>query len=360
MTGVDTDANADGCRHLREPLASPAAWHGSDLDRTDDWVIAVTPEQAAELTAAGTAGGAVPGTVTRQDFPLPALAGVCRDIRRRLEGGRGVVLLRGVPVTQRTEREAEALLWRLGTHVGTAEPQDRDGRLLHRVQDTGRDIGAADVRYFQTNRDLGFHNDGADAFMLLCVRAAAGGGRSRIVSSVAVFNRIVRRDPELAMVLQQPFHFDLRGQQAEGARPYQTVPVFNFHRGRLCTLYKRQYIDSAQRFAEVPPLTGAQRAALDQLDAACDELAFEFAMRPGDLLIANNYDVLHARSGFADGDDDAGRLMLRLWLTLPGGRPLPPAFAATREFRHSYARHRAWAAGHTAGGQRAAGGQERI
>ena len=354
-------ASADSAPALREPLASPAAWCGADLAATDDWVIELTGEQAAELTAAGAAaaagagraaGGRMPYAVTGEAFPLPTLTHVCRDIQERLEGGRGVVLLRGVPVTEHTEEELALLLWGLGTHVGTAEPQDRDGRLLHRVQDTGRDIGSAEVRYFQTSRDLGFHNDGADVFMLLCVRAATRGGRSRIVSSVAAFNRIVRREPELALVLQQPFHFDLRGQQTDGEIPYQTVPVFNHYRGRLCALYKRQYIDSAQRFAEVPPLTDTQRAALDLMDEVCDELAYEFAMRSGEVLIGNNYAVLHARSEFEDGADDGpGRLMLRLWLSLPNGRPLPPAFAATREFRHSYARHQAWAA---------VGDQERI
>ena len=343
---TETDLH-DG-EYLRTALPTPAAWHGAELADSDDWVIALTPQHAAELTAAGAsaerraAGGRIPFAVTRRDFPLPTLAGVCADIGRRLEGGRGVVLLRGFPVGQHPDRKLELLLWGLGTHLGTAEPQDRDRLLLHRVQDTGRDIGDGDVRYFQTSRDLGFHNDGADVFMLLCVRTAARGGRSRIVSSVAAFNRIVRGAPELALALQQPFHFDLRGQQADGEPAYQSVPIFNFHRGRLCTLYKRQYIDSAQRFAEVPPLTGAQRSALDLLDEVCDELALEFAMRPGEVLIANNYDVLHARSAFADSGDDAGRLMLRLWLSLPGGRPLPPAFAATREYRHSYARHRAW------------------
>ena len=341
------DTDRDGGEFLREPLESPAAWHGTELADSDDWVIELTPAQSAELAAAGAAAhraaeGDLPFAVTHRDFPLPTLAGVCDDVAGRLEGGRGVVLLRGFPVAEHTDRALELLLWGLGTHLGAAEPQDRDGLLLHRVQDTGRDIGDGDVRYFQTSRDLTFHNDGADVFMLLCVRTAASGGRSRIVSSVAAFNRIVREAPDLALVLQQPFHFDLRGQQAGGDPPYQSVPVFNFHRERLCALYKRQYIDSTQRFAEVPPLTAPQRAALDLLDAVCDELAFEFAMHPGEVLIANNYDVLHARAAFADGEDGAGRLMLRLWLSLPGGRPLPPAFAATREFRHSYARHRAW------------------
>ena len=104
-------------------------------------------------------------------------------------------------------------------------------------------------------------------------------------------------------------------------------------------LYKREYIDFAQRFEDVPALTSEQTDALDLMDAVCDELALEFVMRPGDILIANNYDVLHARSAFEDdASPDRGRHMLRLWMTIPNGRPLPPVFASTREFHHSYTR----------------------
>ena len=318
-----------------------------DLANSEDWIITLTPAQSAELTAAGSNADWAANedklySVTHSDFPLPTLNRVCDDITRRLEGGPGIVLLRDFPVTRHADQDLELLLWGLGTYLGAAEKQDRDGLLLHRVQDTGRDINDSNVRYFQTSHDLSFHNDGADAFMLLCVRTADRGGKSRIVSSVAAFNRIVDEAPDLALILQQPFHFDLRGQQEPGNLPYQSIPIFNFYKERLCTLYKRQYIDSAQRFTEVPPLTAEQRSALDLMDAVCADLAFEFEMRPGDVLLANNYDVLHARSAFANSKTASGRLMLRLWLSLPNGRALPPAFAATREFQHSYARHRTW------------------
>jgi len=32
--------------------------------------------------------------------------------------------------------------------------------------------------------------------------------------------------------------------------------------------------------------------------------------------------------------------MMRLWLSLPNGRPLPPIFDSTREFHYSYARRK--------------------
>jgi hypothetical protein len=176
--------------------------------------------------------------------------------------------------------------------------------------------------------------------MLLCVRASEHGGRNQLVSSSAVFNEIVKRRPDLARVLQEPFHFDGRGQQVPGCPRFQTVPIFNLHAGQLSVLYKREYIELAQRFEEVPPMTAAQLEALDLLDAVCDEFALDFVARPGDVLVCSNYDLLHARSAYEDpgGPDASKRHMMRLWLSHPDGRPLPPVFATTREFVHSFRR----------------------
>ncbi|HIG17758.1 MAG TPA: hypothetical protein EYQ31_11010 [Candidatus Handelsmanbacteria bacterium] len=117
--------------------------------------------------------------------------------------------------------------WGIGQHVGYPEPQDAAGNLLHDVRDTGKDLASDNVRAYQTNLPINYHNDGADAFMLLCYRAAHAGGESRLVSAVAVFNEILRRRPDLAAVLQEPFDFDARGQERPGARPFQRVP--NLH-----------------------------------------------------------------------------------------------------------------------------------
>ena len=190
---------------------------------------------------------------------------------------------------------------------------------------------------YQTNRGINFHNDGSDIFALLCLQQASHGGRSRLVSAVSVFNEILRRRPDLARVLQEPFWFDARGQQLPGSPRCQQVPIFNFYMGRVNVMYKREYIDLAQRFEDVPRLTAAQVEALDLMDIVCEELCLEFEMSAGDILIANNYDLLHARSTYRD-DAVRGclRHMLRLWLTIPNGRSLPPVFAETREFHHSY------------------------
>ena len=162
-----------------------------------------------------------------------------------------------------------------------------------------------------------------------------------LLSAVSVFNEIMRRRADLAEVLQQPFYFDTRGQQADGLPRCQAVPIFNVFEGCLHVLYKRDYIDLAQRFDEVPRLSDRQIEALDLLDEICREngFALEFDMQAGDILLANNYQLPHSRTVFEDHEDpELRRHMLRLWLTLPNGRALPPVFENTREFCHSYAR----------------------
>ncbi len=330
---------------LREPLNSPAAWRGSNFAGNSAWIYTLTAEQILEIETAMwsvATQGLDPLRVRTEDFPLPTVAPFLADIRGEIEGGRGFALLRGLPVDRWSEQQATVVFWGLGTHLGVAEPQDVDGTLLHHVRDCGKDLRTdATARAYETNLEIPYHNDGSDIFMLLCRRAAKQGGRSRLISAVALFNEVVRRRPDLAEVLQQDFHFDARGQQLPGTGRCQVHPIYIHYARRLHVLYKRGYIMLAQRFENVPRLTDRQLAAMDLLDAIAEEpgIRLEFDMQPGDLQMANNYDILHGRTAFEDYDDTARkRHCLRLWLTLPFGRLLPPEFEHTREFHWSYTR----------------------
>ena len=215
------------------------------------------------------------------------------------------------------------------------------------MRDTGKSFAdEASLRKYQTNESIDFHNDGADAFMLAMVRGAVHGGESLLVSAVAVFNEIVRTRPDLARVLQQDFVADTRGQRRDGAK-VQVMPVYNFHDNRLSANLKKDYIYAAQRFDDVPRLTPAQNEALELLDRLCADPRFclEFRLAPGDVEIGNNYVTFHARRAYRDaGSPTAGRHLLRMWLSLPNGRPLPRCFEGSREFGATYSRRAGQAA----------------
>ena len=330
------------------PIESPAVWHGEDLSSSEEWIVHLEAAQLDEIEVAldtmKTRDCEFLDT-TSKDFPLPQFADLIFDLQYQLEKGRGFALIRGLSTDRfGTEEKMLNVFWGFGNHVGKPEPQDREGKLLHHVRDTGLDMAQHDnLRLYQTNRTIPYHNDGSDVFMLLCLRPAKRGGQSLLVSAVSVFNEIIRRRVDLAEVLQRPFYFDARGQQAKGMPRCQVVPIFNSYEERLHVLYKRDYIELAQRFDEVPRLSERQIEALDLIDEICheDRFALEFDMQAGDILLANNYQILHSRGAFEDDlDPDRRRHMLRLWLTLPNGRGLPPVFEHTREFCHSYARRK--------------------
>ena len=61
-------------------------------------------------------------------------------------------------------------------------------------------------------------------------------------------------------------------------------------------------------------------------------------MQAGDIQLGNNYSILHSRTAYVDHErPEDKRHLLRTWLSLENGRPLPEPFAHTREFAQSYA-----------------------
>jgi hypothetical protein len=333
---------------LRQPLTGDQAWTGRDIRDQPGWMHRLDAAEIAEIDAAlaeAKRRGARLFTMTREDFPLGGLAGRMLALRSTVDEGRGFQLFRGLPVERYTVEDCRLIAWGLAVHLGEPEPQDGAGALMHDIRDTGQRVETTDnVRGFQTNTELSFHNDGGDAFMLLCLKTAREGGTSKLASVSALFNAVLARRPDLAMVLQQPFAFDARAQQASGKPRVQAVPILCHHAGRMHAIYKRAYIHLAQRFEEVPRLTTAQVEAMDLVDALCNDPDFHlsFEMEPGDIQFGSNHAVLHSRTEYVDHADPAQkRHLLRTWLTLPNGRPLPPEYAETREFSHTYARRAA-------------------
>lgn len=143
------------------------------------------------------------------------------------------------------------------------------------------------------------------------------GGLSAVVSSVAVHNEVVRTRPDLAEVLYQPWWHDRR--TGEGPDSFFTKPLCARRGdGGVSISYGPDYIRSAQRGAHVPPLTPAQREAMDLLDRLTGDPRFALTMDlcQGDLQFLNNHVVLHGRTAYADHPEpERRRHLLRLWLT---------------------------------------------
>jgi hypothetical protein len=202
--------------------------------------------------------------------------------------------------------------------MGRPVPQNRKGDLLGHVRDDGANPTNPGVRLYRTRAKLDFHTDGADIIGLLCLRKAKAGGLSRIASSIAVFNEVLRRRPELAPLLFENFYWDREAAALPGETPYFAFPICRYQQGRLGTLYLGWYIRNAQRFPEAPRLTAEQRELLDLIDSIANSPTFYLDMdfQPGDLQFLKNAVILHARTEYEDWEEpEKKRHLLRLWLT---------------------------------------------
>ncbi len=300
-----------------------------------DWVETFSADDIAEIEAAirplAQADIATDvATIRAADFPLPTLGPRLARIRHDVLHGRGFVLLRGLPVQRWSRRESASAFFGLGTHFGHAVSQNAKGHVLGHVQDLGLHADDPNVRIYQTHERQTFHTDSADIVGLLCLHTAKAGGDSALVSSNTLWNELRERAPELAALLLEPIATDRRGEVPAGEKPYFTIPVFNWFDGQMSAIYQRQYIASAQRFADAPRLTPAHVAALDLFDQLANDSTLHFLMtlEPGDMQLVHNHTLLHDRTAFTDWPEPARkRHLLRLWLAPPDARPLPPVFA---------------------------------
>jgi hypothetical protein len=306
---------------VRRPIRSPGLWAAGDVGEASAWTVGLTAAQrAAIVDAAGRAhaAGCTPATVARGDFDLPELRSDVAQWVEALHTGRGFVLVRGFPVEELAP-EATALAYiGLGCQLGTPVGQDADATLLGHVRDEGIARHDPSVRFYRTKERQDFHTDGADIVGLLCLARAKSGGESRLASSYAVYNEILRRRPDLTEVLYQDMPWDRNDEQAVGEAPYFSLPVFNDVGELPRVFFIGWYIRDSQRHAEAPRLTAAQYDALDLIEAIANDPAFHVEMdfEPGDIQFIANAKILHAREAFDDHPEAARRRhLLRLWLS---------------------------------------------
>src|SRR5688572_29849381 len=101
---------------VRERLDGPAAWRGEELARATDWIRSFSPAELDELDAAlrGVQARGLPwAKITRADFPLPRLSRGLAEVAEALERGRGIVLLRGLPVAGYSDEDLKQLYFGL-------------------------------------------------------------------------------------------------------------------------------------------------------------------------------------------------------------------------------------------------------
>jgi len=324
----------------RSPFNGPNTWHGDELSRDGGWIYELSTRDLSEIDAAvarASECGVQWQGLRREDFPLPALSVRLAETGQALECGRGIVLIRGFPVTAYSNDQLRLAFIGLGLHLGVPVYQNSRGERLREIRDEGKDRGAryGEVRWnkgeFLSSRarvastgELRFHTDRADLVALLCLRPAKAGGVSQIASSVAVHNAMLTRRPDLLECLYRPYPRSRFGEEEKGNDIFYLLPVMGIRDGFFTSHYSRTYIEAAQLIDDAPRLSDMQWEAIDLLAEISAELCLEMQFETGDLQILNSHVTYHSRSAYEDdGDPTRQRVLYRLWLCPPVNRPLP-------------------------------------
>ncbi len=303
-------------------LVMPAAWRGVDMAaRPEQWLVELSPGQIEEIGRAADrliAAGVPMEDVSSDEFDLPTVRALAQEWKHTLASGTGVVCVRGLPVREWGDDKAAYAYWGLGHHLGFPGAQNPANELLGHVKDYREADSAPMARMYRTAEEIAFHCDTADVVGLMCLRTARSGGQSRIASSVHVFNELLRRSPDLAPDLFQPFELDRRNEQAPGDPPTVQITPATWDGDTLRTFWHSDYMRSATRHEGIE-LGDGRLATMDLYDAIAneDDTHLDMWLQEGDIQFISNHTVIHSRMGYEDHDDlDERRHLLRLWLSL--------------------------------------------
>lgn len=313
------------------PDQRPQAWTARQAREDRSWVLRLTEEQVQGFHDALAHARKVDKpllSMEQADFPLSAASReVLQQAIATTQGRWGMCLLKGFPVDVWSEDESRLAYWGMSLYMGVGRTQNRASQFMNDVRDEGGEYKIKGGRGYNTNAGLDFHQDSCDVVGLLCRRTAKSGGTSKVVSSIALYQEVERRRPDLIPVLKAPFFHSYQGTQDPSQPPYYRCPIFGSHPEYFSARTNRKNTIAAQRdFPEVPRLTQAQTEALDLLDELLpsNELCYTMELEQGDMQLLNNFVILHSRTPFEDYEaPDRKRHLFRLWLAVPGSQPLP-------------------------------------
>lgn len=317
---------------VTEQIKHPVAWRADDFGSLDDIAVVLTPSQRRSLVALGRAvcaDGRRWQDLTPEEEALPELAATLAEVRREVYEGRGVVLLRGLPMDELDEDEAAVVSWAIGGHFGWRASQSAQGDRLGRVQ-VDPNLQQAWRGYRSSNRSP-FHTDYLDGVGLVCVRPAGEGGESCAVSAATIHNVLAAERPDLLPALYAGYRVHWFAEPpAPGEKVSDfDVPVFSWSEGRIVCVLDEGYMTAAARELGLPyPQALEEGCRMIHEIAGRDGVALNFKLQSGDMLVLDNKATLHGRTAFAEDPGDIGRrLLYRLQFEVLPERPSHPGVA---------------------------------
>jgi len=304
---------------LPAPVDDPAAWLGPEIGGREGFTHRLSAGQLAAIDAlVEKTRGRAPHEIARAEFSSPEVDALMAAARRQLMHGAGAVILSGIDADRYDLAAHERLYWGLGTHIGTGVEQSARRDFIAHVQKEENGAG----RGYTTDMELRSHTDFHEVLSLYSLRTAPSGGESGAVSALAIHNIMAQERPDLLAALYEGYYMDWP-QRAELLD--EKLPFFWTIDGKTSGFNNRVFMRDARAPEKLPESLRAALSLYDEI-ALRPEVRADFLLQPGEMFFWHNFLVLHSRQQFNDAPDRK-RLLLRLWLNVPGGRPIHPAMA---------------------------------
>jgi hypothetical protein len=298
----------------------PSAWRSADIGGKEGLLVRLTRDHFEALDELLARTRSIPDVeISRDDFAHPLLETLMQGVRREIMDGRGAVVLSQLDLGRYSYEDYRRIYWGLGTYLGNGTVQSYRRDKIGLVQ---KEEDNPTARGYLMDTELRSHTDFHELLSLACVRKAEEGGLSGVVSSLAIHNAIYESRPELLEPLYEGYYHESAGGQVSETK----VPIYGEVEGLVSCYYHMPFMLNAAKIlgTELPAeLLTAMRYMNEQ--ALRPDIRADFMLEPGEMLFWHNFTALHSRTAFKDTPANK-RLLMRLWLNVPNGRPLPEQF----------------------------------
>ncbi|KAI0385428.1 Clavaminate synthase-like protein [Hypomontagnella monticulosa] len=295
---------------------SKLCWEGSDFTDENAYVLHVTENHKREVRSAlhdfldcGLDGD----KVNPENFPLPTLGPLLRELAVELHEGKGFFVIRGLNTRLYSDEDSLIVFLGISSYIGNLRgKQIDDGSMLGHIHDpTSLSCTQSERPIKYSNRYAEFHNDlGCDILAMKTYSLAKVGGNQLYASVMKIYDHIATTRPDLADELLAPdwtYNIQRRWTDTE-----KRAVLFK-HEGHILSTMFYDALVNPPDGEELPSLTPKQREAIEYFQTVASHYQLSMQNEPGDLTFVNNWAVVHAREAFEDGPDQR-RYLLRLWL----------------------------------------------
>lgn len=237
-------------------------------------------------------------------------------IKKKLDHEDGFVVLKGLDVKKYNLKKVSKSYTFLMSKLGAVLPQNKKKEKIVKVENLGKNWTASN-RGYKTKENINFHTDGGTYAGLMCIRKPKSGGENLVTSSERIYKHFKTKYPKELKILQEGFHYHTRGENKGKERiTKKKYPIF-FKKNNLvhCMFNKNPIVWACDL---IPMPKNKKKEILKTLNlfekvSNIKKNTVLLKLEEGDILLVNNYKVLHARKKFTDSKKKK-RLLLRAWV----------------------------------------------